>query len=76
MSAADRTTYVAWVTYPGDETPRRVECKATDQRDCLRQVLHAAPQHSRASCREANHTDTILAALALRASPFPLVVRA
>lgn len=76
MNAGDRTTYVAWVTYPGDETPRRVECKATDQRDCLRQVLSAAPRDSRASVREADHTATILAALALRMSPFPLVARA
>ena len=35
----------------------------------LRQVLSAAPRDSRASCREANQTDTILAALAVLPGP-------
>ena len=69
-------THVAWVTSPGNETPQRVEVRATDRAHCLRQVLRTAPAGARASCRPVDHTSFILASLAIRASAFPLVVPA
>jgi hypothetical protein len=73
VNAAARTTHIAWVTSPTNETPRRVEVSARDRLDALQKALRGQPAGSRATCRAADHSSYILSNLAVIASSFPLI---
>lgn len=54
-----QTPHVAWVTTLVDGTPRRLELRAIDSRDCIRRALAAMPHGSRASCRATDQVEPV-----------------
>lgn len=66
------TTHVT----PLNGITRRIEVEARTRDDALRAALNGYPRHTRVSVRIADQTTFVRDALALRMSPFPLLVAA